>query len=131
MHEEDAHASQVLIYGTSNGGLTWSLLGGPTTLKDTIIERGSEVLFLSPRDAVLLCGTNLCVTHDSGNSWQTFAFGIPIDKERAFLQLDFINPDMGWFLLSAYDDQYVGYSRLLKTNDGGVTWTELSPVIHP
>ncbi|HEY9756655.1 MAG TPA: hypothetical protein V6C97_15915 [Oculatellaceae cyanobacterium] len=44
----------------------------------------------------------------------------------------FISTPTGWFLLKTYDDQYVESSfRLLKTTDGGVTWTELSPVINP
>ncbi len=128
-----ANATQLSIYGTSDGGLTWSRLGGPATLADTIVEPGSEVLFLSLRDAVLRCGTNLCVTHDSGKHWQTFDFGIsmPTGTEYTVSRLDFSDPYTGWFLLNTYDEQFVWHPRLFRTKDGGATWEEISPVINP
>jgi photosystem II stability/assembly factor-like uncharacterized protein len=130
---EDANASQVWIYGTSDGGQTWSLLGGPAMIEGTHIEHGSEIKFFSAREAVLLCETALCVTHDSGNSWQRSEFGVtlPTGAETTYFRIDFIDPNTGWLLIDMYDGMGLSLGvRLLKTNDGGVTWTEISPVVN-
>lgn len=132
IRDANANITQLSVYGTSDGGRLWSFLGGPLILKDTIVEPGSEVLFVSIHDAILLCGTNLCVTHDSGNSWQTLDYGlsIPADKQTTSFHLDFVNPNIGWLLVNLYDDQYswLGF-HLLITTDGGITWSEISPII--
>lgn len=128
----NTNATQLSVYGTSDRGLSWFLLGGPSIIEDTIVEAGSEVFFLSSRDAVLICDKSLCVTHDSGNSWQIFGISIPTDKEHTFLQIDFVDPDTGWLLVNMYDDQYAWLtSHLLKTDDGSVSWVELSTMINP
>lgn len=130
----NANATQLSIYRTRDGGVTWSLVGGPVALTDTFIEGNADIPFLSPQDAVLLCGTKLCATHDGGNSWQTFEFGvaIPAEAESTNFRLDFIDPATGWAVIDIYGSAGLSLgSHLLKTKDGGKTWTELLPVINP
>lgn len=124
------NTTQFLVYETSDGGLTWSLKGGPTSIKDV----RSEFSFLSARDAILLCGVSFCVTSDGGNTWSVHSFGtdIPTDIDHSFLQLDFVNPATGWLLIKANDEQGNRLTpRLLKTTDGGLTWMEMTLVLSP
>ncbi len=128
--DRDTSTTQLSVYRTRDGGLSWTLTGGPSIIQDV----HSAISFLSPRDAVLVCGSHLCATHDGGNTWLTLGFGIPIsiDNMNTFAQLDFINPVTGWVLFRMSNQQSARpSSRLLKTTDGGLTWMELHPVIMP
>ncbi len=125
----DTNTTQLSLYGTSDGGLTWTLTGGPTLMKDV----HSATSFLSPHDAALVCGSKFCITHDGGKTWQALDFGtfLPSAQGDTYFQLNFVNPATGWLLFEIDTHQGVGRrARLLKTTDGGVTWTELSPLIH-
>jgi len=128
--DQTANVVQLFVYETNDGGQTWTLTGGPIS-----IEQGdSEISFLSVHDAVYVCGVKFCITHDSGNTWAVHDLGIdmPARDEHTYIQLDFVNPTTGWILIRVYDPQGLWQnSRLLKTVDGGLTWTELSPRIYP
>ncbi len=128
--DRTANTVQLFVYGTSDGGLTWPLTGGPI-----MIEQGdSEISFLSVQDAVYFCGVRFCSTNDSGNTWVAHNLGtdIPPKDDHTSLQLDFVNPATGWLLIRMNDAQGIWLnSRLLRTTDGGLTWTELSPRINP
>jgi photosystem II stability/assembly factor-like uncharacterized protein len=130
IHKVGSNAFQLFIYQTSDGGHTWELIGKPSLMEDA----NSEILFLTPRDAVFVCGTKLCVTHDDGIKWQSIDPGItiPAEAENKVFQPDFINNTTGWLLVNAYDATGWSFSsHLLKTVDGGATWMEISPIIKP
>lgn len=128
--DRTANTVKSFVYGTCDGGLTWSLISGPI-----MIQQGdSEISFLSVHDAVYVCGVKFCSTNDSGSTWVVHDLGtdIPLKDDHTFLQLDFVNPATGWLLIRMNDAQGIWLnSRLLKTTDGGRTWTELSPRINP
>lgn len=128
--DRTANTVQSFVYGTSDGGLTWSLTGGPIMIK----QGDSEISFLSVHDAVYVCGVKFCSTNDSGSTWAVHDLvpDIPPKGDHTFLQLDFVNPATGWLLIRMNNAQGIWLnSRLLKTTDGGRTWTELSPRINP
>jgi photosystem II stability/assembly factor-like uncharacterized protein len=117
---------KLFVYGTSDGGQSWKLTAGPSTLEGS----PSAVSFLTPLDAMFVCGIKLCVSQDGGGSWRALDPGIEIDADHADIHFDFLDPATGWLLLHRKDalGQLLD-SRLFKTTDGGVTWTELSPVL--
>jgi len=128
--DRTANAVQLFVYRSNDGGQTWTLTGGPILIN----QEDSEISFLSVHDAVYICGVKFCITNDSGKTWAAHDFGvdIPARDEHTFIQLDFVNPTTGWILIKVYDAQGIwSNSRLLKTVDGGLTWTELSPRIYP
>ncbi len=128
--DRNTNTTQLLVYETSDGGLTWSLTGGPALIQDL----HSKVSFLSLHDGVLICGSQFCMTHDSGKTWQAFDFGAPepTDSADRYYQLNFVDPTLGWLLEKSFIHQSDWPNvRLLKTNDGGVTWTRLSATINP
>jgi photosynthesis system II assembly factor YCF48-like protein len=128
--DRTTNTTQLFVYGTSDGGLTWTLTGGPSVINDL----HSDVSFLSPHDGVLICGNKFCTTDDSGRTWRAFAFGAPpaTDTVDTNYQLDFVDPTTGWLLEKAFIHQAERPKiHLFKTTDGGLTWTELAPMINP
>jgi photosystem II stability/assembly factor-like uncharacterized protein len=126
--DRDTNTTQLSLYETTDGGLTWTLTGGPTLLKDV----HSTTSFFSPHDAALVCGSNFCITHDGGRTWQGFNIGTFLSSAQGdtYFQLNFVSPTSGWMLFKIDTHQGVGMrARLFKTTDGGVTWAELTPLI--
>jgi photosystem II stability/assembly factor-like uncharacterized protein len=84
---------------------------------------------ISPRDAFVPCGNNLCATHDSAKTWQTLKSNLNFssaDGIEYVAQYKFVSSTMGWAITM------VGArSALWKTVDGGVTWNKLSPILVP
>lgn len=128
--DRNTNTTQLFVYLTSDGGLTWTLTGGPSVIHDL----HSQISFLSPHDAVLICGTRFCATHDGGRTWQAFAFGTPLstDSVDRYYQLNFIGPTTGWLLEKDFTHNAQAPNvRWAKTTDGGLSWTQLAPIIHP
>jgi photosystem II stability/assembly factor-like uncharacterized protein len=64
-------------------------------------------------------------TIDGGISWQEMKLSIP--QESFISQIHFNNRSLGWLVLQKYGETFEQYEDnyiwLLKTNDGGETWT--------
>jgi photosystem II stability/assembly factor-like uncharacterized protein len=123
---QGSHVYDVLaVYATHDGGLSWIL--NSTVLenvKNTMLGH-SVIDFVSPMDAFVACGNDLCVTQDGAQSWQkitsslNFAYAEGIEYVEWF---DFVSPAAGW----AFTQDGSGYS-LWGTTNGGLTWLEITP----
>ncbi|MDQ6713843.1 MAG: exo-alpha-sialidase [Candidatus Dormibacteraeota bacterium] len=106
-----------VIYSTSDGGSSWR--PGPSLPAQTY-----EVFFLDKsRGWTLNAKSNgLMATLDGGQHWSTVGL-IPTNSNNGVMGFQFMTPQVGWVL--------GGDSRgvpILKTVDGGATWTtQLSP----
>ncbi len=102
------------LYVTRDGGATWQ---GP------IILQGLEFLhFIDVQHGWALHsnGSGLLTTSDGGRHWAT----VPTSANFNQIDfLDFVSSQDGWAF--KYDDSSGGYF-LLKTTDGGQTWTQLN-----
>ena len=123
-------ASGVVFYVTHNGGTTWTPTVPPYAASPTSSSDNSHVLGpLSFSDAnhgwVMTDDGTLYVTSDSGLHWTTIRLSLAPSGDRGPVgQIDFISPQVGWAVGRPHF-----LSFLLKTVDGGHTWTPLSYTI--
>lgn len=117
---------------TRDGGHTWRFRSEPTLARLAYPDR---LLFLNPRVGWIGGGTTatdlgiyprLVRTVDGGGTWEEASF--PPNVKGNPLDLFFLDPDHGWLVLW---NGFVGPksprfdpSTLLRTTDGGRTWSE-------
>jgi photosystem II stability/assembly factor-like uncharacterized protein len=102
-------------YFTSDGGITWQTYPLPADY-----ALGKELYFFSPQNGLAL-GRKIYKTSDGGQTWK-FIQQVSWDG-----QFSFVSTDLGWAYV--FNDQ--GEIALVKTVNGGETWTMLHPVIGP
>jgi photosystem II stability/assembly factor-like uncharacterized protein len=100
------------IYATHDGGRTWQ--------STTPIPAATRILsFADTQHWWATDGTVLYSTADGGNRWLKLS---PGENFKNIAQLDFVSDKVGWAIsLTSLDS-----SSLLKTVDGGRTWTTIA-----
>lgn len=115
--------SVLVFYSTQDGGQNW--VAAPGLLENNTSQYDS-VQILSPTDAFVRCGRNLCATHDGAQTWQTLPDNLNFDSAQGgpdyVSQFSFVSPTSGWAISGDSPA-----SSLWKTTDGGVSWTKLTP----
>ncbi len=125
-----------IVYGTADGGATWRqqlATEQPVIALDAASERDAWAL---TRDGAY-CTSSTCqryellVTHDGGGTWSSLAN--PKDNVAAaptpsctsghFDSPVFASPQVGWLGLSRGAGGVVGGGGMMRTDDGGRTWT--------
>jgi photosystem II stability/assembly factor-like uncharacterized protein len=107
------------LYFTHNGGASWD---GPVILNGMKFPD-----FIDDQHGWALNGTGsaLLTTSDGGRNWAT----LPTDPNFSEASLpDFVSSQVGWAF--KYNDQD-GTELLIKTVDGGRTWTQLNVPVIP
>jgi len=136
------------IYKSTDGGDTWQNMGLPNS------ERIAKIL-VSPRDGntVYACVAGrlwsdsaergLYKTTDGGASWKLVLPGANLSTGCASIALDPTDPDVvfaalwdfrrhGWTFRSGGESPRApSGSALMRSADGGATWTEIAPATHP
>ncbi len=106
------NGSSLDFYVTHNGGTTWNstspvgALAGVSSFIDVNHGWASD-------------GTHLYMTSDGGHNWTKLSPGANFKNVS---RLDFVSSDIGWAIGSTEN----GSPSLLKTVDGGRTWTVIS-----
>lgn len=103
------NAASLDLYVTHDGGASWTSTT-PVAAKASI----SDVLDMN--HAWASDGTLLYATTDGGQSWTKLAAGGGFQRVT---RLDFVSTTTGWAIRSTTPN----FSSLLKTVDGGQTWT--------
>jgi len=103
------------VYFTSDGGITWQTYPLPADYR-----LGKGLYFFSPQNGLAL-GRKIYKTTDGGQTWK-FIQQVSWDG-----QFSFVSMDLGWAYV--FNDQ--GENALVKTINGGETWTMLNPVVGP
>jgi photosystem II stability/assembly factor-like uncharacterized protein len=106
---------------THDGGKTWNV--SPTLLEGFGLK--TYLQFFGPTEALVDCGNALCVSHDGAKTWQTVQSNVNFisdgtPKNKLVSGFYFINTTTGWATSIKN-----GKREILKTNDGGKTWTAL------
>jgi photosystem II stability/assembly factor-like uncharacterized protein len=102
------------LYVTHTGGAAW---------QSTTPVQAQFLTFLDAAHGWATDGKTLFATSDSGQHWTVFP------HERAFCEvesLDFVSSTIGWAITAA--PSALGLPTLLKTTDGGKTWTLVNPI---
>jgi photosystem II stability/assembly factor-like uncharacterized protein len=102
-------------YFTSDGGVTWET--NPLPADYTF---GVGLYFFSPQSGLAL-GRKIYKTTDGGQTWK-YIQQVSWDGQFSFLSMD-----LGWAYV--FNDQ--GENALVKTVNGGETWTMLHPIVGP
>lgn len=111
---------------TDNGGKTWSRQALNT--KEDI----SEIYFRNDDNGYLVAGRDMFLTKDGGRTWRkTLIFNANTFKGSApeFLSIRFADKKLGFavgsLLTKSGKDMRVIDSILMRTNDGGETWSRV------
>jgi photosystem II stability/assembly factor-like uncharacterized protein len=129
-NQDGTHAYDILaVYTTHDGGLSWK--PNPTVLENVQNTVMHYVLdFVSPMDAFVACGNDLCVTHDGAQTWQKMTSNLNFvyaEGKKYVEWFNFVSPTAGWAITSDDSNQYTVW----RTPDGGVTWKEITPRLLP
>ncbi len=109
------HVFSSYLYSSDDAGSTWI----STRLPDKVQASQDMLLFFDSQN-VLLLGRDMYRTTDGGQDW-TYVKSVNWDG-----QFSFIDPLTGWAVARAGDQL-----ALVKTVNGGSSWTEVRPVIAP
>jgi photosystem II stability/assembly factor-like uncharacterized protein len=111
----------MVVFSTHDGGHNWNS-------NSAIVQNVawySRVDFVSLVDGFVLCGDNICSTHDGAQSWRVVSpninfFHSSSDQTR-FLkpEIDFVKSNIGFALIPVGDIS----TSLYETQDGGATWS--------
>ena len=115
---------KLILYVTHDSGKTWLLLPGVVDG----VRPWQGVEFASVSDIFVVCDRSLCASHDGGRSWQKLTSVLDFaPNETWFVQsFDFVDARNGWAVAINYQISEEGFTKLYRTNDGGVTWTPLA-----
>ncbi len=106
------------FYVTHDGGISWQ-----STTPLSLSSSYPGAFFMRDLNHIWVAGgTILYVTSDGGQRWIKITTRITTNRISTFTHLDFVSDEIGWATGSADDHPTV----LLKTVDGGHTWTEIT-----
>ena len=124
----DKHAYDALaFFTTKDGGQSWQLTSGTLRL-DSASCPEDKINAFAKDNIFVLAGNKFYVSHDGARSWRTVTPNIAFGKgaKREVLQLDFVDQQRGWMIISEDIDAHPdGDYILYKTADGGETWAEV------
>ena len=121
---EPKNDEMVAFYGTHDCGEQWTLAGAQSM--EEISGEGVEYSFANERMGWFAVNKRLFSTHDGGRTWTEIkTTGIPAGSSSFLDQIQFVDEKNGWVRI-AHNDQINNFEgQLLKTTDGGVTWSNV------
>jgi photosystem II stability/assembly factor-like uncharacterized protein len=109
---DTGNGSSIDFYATHDGGRTWN----GTTPVDALAGIWD---FIDMKHGWASDGTHLYMTSNGGKTWTKLS---PSANFKNLSRLDFVSPNIGWAIGSTANNS----PSLLKTMDGGQTWTVIS-----
>lgn len=126
---------ETAIYKSTNGGTTWQVTGGGSSLPPSCCGDGQDALAVDPGNPQTLyavVGDTLFATTDGGASWQPAANGLPAKKVITSLAVDprqsrtvYASVQLNLNHVHPTNGVEKTAGAIYKTSDGGQTWTEV------
>lgn len=110
------------IFFSSNGGANWTtsnFVHGLSNQPSSIDMINSSTGYVSGRFGLFIKTTN------GGETWDTSLSGNPVTSQYFGNGIDFINENTGWMVGGT--PGIGGVTKIFKTTNGGVNWTEQTP----
>ena len=118
----------LVVFTTADGGRTWTAHPTPQSadLRSDQWGIAPGLAFSAPtaREWLFFAGRTLYTTSDSGRDWTTTHVGIPAVAPYA---ISFTTPTTGWAIFSVNAGNHSYPPVLVRTTNGGRTWTPLAP----
>lgn len=109
------------LYTSQDSGQTWSVHSLPAAIGNVDIQPGGPIWMLGTDSMERDAERELFRSEDGGTSWQTMMSNLNWQG-----QLNFVDSQNGFALVTTADAP-----QLIKTNDGGLTWVEVEPLLVP
>jgi len=107
-----------MILKTTDGGDSWQI---QKEIPDRTNNWLNSVFVVDDSTVyVVVTNTNILKTSDGGVSWEDIS---PVSENRYFNSVCFVNSDTGFVAGSCSDGSGNSYALILKTEDGGKTWS--------
>lgn len=107
------HIFSSYLYVSNDDGSTWT----GTLLPDKVLASNDTLLFFNKNDVILL-GRDIYRSVDGGQNWDH------VKSVNWDGQFSFIDPQSGWAIARAGNER-----ALVKTSDGGNSWSLMHPII--
>jgi photosystem II stability/assembly factor-like uncharacterized protein len=125
MNTDGSYNEQNMVfYASQDGGKSWALLSGEVKAVPLFTHIQDDL----SQDVFVIGEKNLYVSHDRARTWEsvTSVLDLTMSDTRSVTGLNFVNANTGWVLIMENE-----VTSLYKTGDGGVHWTQLSPLLTP
>ncbi|HEX2997530.1 MAG TPA: sialidase family protein [Anaerolineales bacterium] len=103
------------FYSSEDGGATWT-----SALLPEKVPASQDILFFFDEENALLVDRTIYRSTNGGKSWD------PVKSVAWDGQFSFVDPQTGWAIAHSGSE-----IALVKTSNGGATWSEIKPVIAP
>lgn len=119
LQEQNKGIDQTAFYETKDSGKTWSINGRIATI-------GASIFPTENIGYLAAINNQLYKTMDSAKNWtliQSKNLSAFLPKDKNIKQIDFISENDGWLVVG--NKGIMQGTTLLKTSDGGQTWTQV------
>jgi photosystem II stability/assembly factor-like uncharacterized protein len=109
------HVFSSYLYASEDGGATWTSVHLPAK-----VQASDDTLIFFDAQNALLLGRDIYRTADEGQTW-SYVKSVNWDG-----QFSFVDAQTGWAVA-----RVSGQIALVKTVNGGSTWSEIKPIVAP
>ncbi len=120
----DLDGSQFAVLATTDAGRHWT-----TQLVAPSMRQGEYMRFFDARDGVVVTAGGDPVAFATRDGGATWARSEVFDVNSFAISASFSDPQHGWVLMDAGDGVPLRATALMRTVDGGATWTRLGETV--
>lgn len=109
---------------TTDGGQTWQDMNASASFSTVFPTRITEISFVTNQIGFIARGEGENKIYRTTNGGTSFtALDLPLNSQGSLTEMRFINPYVGFVVRMITNDNINSTTEILKTTDGGTTWT--------
>lgn len=113
-------AAEQTILHTTDGGCHWTMVKSSPAFFP---------FFLSSSKALISVNGDLFLTNDAGKSWSSPSLALVSQQKATPGPIFFLNDHLGWMFVSGIQDGTSQGNDLLRSTDGGQSWSRLHATV--